>query len=100
MNDLDRLRLLGGLLNEPQFFNAGDLLMLSFQFESLLTSIDDVPDVLWRAFSTFWAALEVLGVRHQEVGTAPSSSELSDLRGMAEKFRSEVAAEIGRRAGS
>jgi hypothetical protein len=100
MNDLDRLRLLGGLLEEPQFSNAGDLGMLASEIESLVTSIEEVPDVLLRAHSTFWDALEILGVQHQEAGTGPSSSEQSDLRGMAERFRSEVAVEIGRRAGS
>jgi hypothetical protein len=97
MNDLGRLRLLQDLLNDPPLFTSGDLLKLAGGIESLLTAIDEAPEVLMQPFTVFWEALEVLGVRHLEANTVPTSSELTDLGMMADALRREVASEINRR---
>ena len=97
MDDLERLCILRDVLNESRLSTAISLGKLANQVESLIASIDDVPNDLRQAFAALWAGLEVVGVQHQEAGTEPTAAELADLRAMADRLRRETDAEIGAR---
>lgn len=99
MDDLDRLRLLRELLISSRLSTASSLGELANQVESMLTSIEEVPDDLRLAYAALWEALEIVGVQHQEAGTEPTATELADLRAMSDRLGMETNAEITARGG-
>ena len=99
MNDLQRLCLLQGLLANRQLSAAISLGELANGIESILNSIDVVPDGLNLAYLALWQALEIVAVQHQEAGTEPTAAELDDLNFMADGLKKEVDAEIVARGG-
>jgi hypothetical protein len=94
MNDLQRLYLLRDLIKQSQLSSARSLVAFASQIESLVSSIDDIPDTFRRVYSEFWEALEVLGVQHQESCTEPTVVELADLKAMSINFELEVSKSI------
>jgi hypothetical protein len=96
MTDVERLRLIAELLAKAELSDAGSLGHVAAQIESLFDSIALPPNPLCKAFSELWAALEVIGVQHQEAGTAPTAAEVIDLKALATKLQAEAEAEVSR----
>lgn len=99
MDDLKRLHLLRDLLIESRLSTSSSFGELANRVESILESIEEVPDALRLAYSNLWVALEVSGVQHQESGTEPTIAELADLGAMTDKLKKETDAEIVARGG-
>ena len=99
MNNLDRLRLLENTLANTNVETIENLGMLANDIESLCFTLDDVSDEFSTRFSKLWAALEVVAVRHQELGTDLTQLEVKDLGDMKRDLHNQTKREIFNRTG-
>jgi len=99
MNDLDRLRMLDKALGDSGFETSEKIGKLANDIESIRSSLDDVSDDFSLSFSKLWAALEIVGVKHQEEGTEPTEKECADLEEMKNDLKRQTGKEIADRVG-
>lgn len=99
MNDLDRLRMLDNALGDSGFETAEKIGKLANDIESIRSLLDGVSDEFSFSFSKLWAALEIVGVKHQEEGTEPTEKECADLEEMKNELIKQTGKEIAARGG-
>jgi hypothetical protein len=98
MDDLSRLKLLARILEETKLDTVESLGVLANDVESLRFSLGPVSEQFAESFAALWGALEVVAVRHQEEGTAPTAEELHDLDVIKREFSKHTTREITERA--
>ena len=99
MNDLERLQLLDETLEKSEIGTTEKIGRLANDIESIRSLLGDVSEEFSASFAKLWAALEVVGVRHQEEGTEPTQQEAADLDEMKKNLKKHTEREIADKAG-